>query len=151
MKESRQLKSLQRHPGATVFIDGMEVGITPYKSQVSSEATHRVLVSKLGYHAATAEQTQKGETFTREFQLKKINLSNMIRIPAGNFIMGTSDEEEQLVIRQLGGGEMVEHPRWFLSEKPQREVHVESFYIDEFEVTNADYQKFIDATGHPPP
>ena len=83
--------------GATVFIDGMEVGTTPYKSHVSSEATHRVLVSKLGYHAATAEQTQKGETFTRGFQLKKISLSDMILIPAGNFIMGTSDEEEQLL------------------------------------------------------
>ena len=65
--------------------------------------------------------------------------------------MGTSDEDEQLVIRQLGGGELGEYPRWFSSEKPQQQVHLEAFYIDKFEVTNADYQKFIDATGYAAP
>ena len=137
--------------GAAVFIDGIEAGTTPYKREVTPETTYRVLVSKRGYHAATAKLTHKGEKLAQAFQLKKISLSDMILIPAGKFIMGTSDEEQQYVTRQLGGGEIVEHPRWFLSEKPQQEVDLEAFYIDEFEVTNADYQKFIDATGHPVP
>ena len=137
--------------GAAVFIDGVDVGTTPYKREVTPETTYRVLVSKRGYRAATAELTYQGERISRSFQLEKISLSDMILIPEGKFIMGTSDEEEQLVTRQLGGGEMVEHPRWFKSEKPQQEVHLDAFYIDEFEVTNADYQKFIDATGYPAP
>lgn len=137
--------------GATVFIDGIEAGTTPHKNQLPSAATHHIVVSKRGYHAETATLKHEGGTLKRAFQLEKIGLADMILIPAGPFIMGTNDEQEQLVIRQLGGGELIEHPRWFLSEKPQREVHVEAFYIDKFEVTNADYQKFIDATGYDEP
>ena len=134
--------------GATVFINGVEVGVTPYKREATLGETYQVIVSMRGYHAGTAKLTHEDGKLLRAFQLEKIDLSDMVLIPAGKFIMGTSDEEEQLVIRQLGGGELVEHPQWFLSEKPQRAVHVDSFYINNFEVTNADYQKFIDATGH---
>ena len=126
----------------------MEAGTTPYKREVTPETTYRVLVSKRGYHAATAELKYEDEKLLQSFQLEKIGLSDMVLIPAGKFIFGTSDEEEQLVTRQLGGGEIVEHPRWFKSEKPQQEVYLDAFYIDEFEVTNAAYQKFIDATGY---
>ena len=137
--------------GATVFIDGVEVGTTPYKREVTPAMPYRVSVSKRGYHTEIAELKYEGEKLSRAFQLKKISLSAMILIPAGEFTMGTSDEQEQLVKRQLGGGELGEYPRWFSSEKPQQEVYVESFYIDKFEVTNADYQKFIDATGYATP
>ena len=136
---------------ATVFINGVEVGVTPYKREATPGETYQVIVSMRGYHAGTAKLTHEDGKLLRAFQLEKIDLSDMVLIPAGKFIMGTSDEEEQLVIRQLGGGELVEHPQWFLSEKPQRAVHVDSFYINNFEVTNADYQKFIDATGHVAP
>jgi formylglycine-generating enzyme required for sulfatase activity len=47
----------------------------------------------------------------------------MILIPAGNFLMG--DEKQS--------------------------VHVGAFYIDKYPVTNAEYAKFVEATGHPPP
>jgi formylglycine-generating enzyme required for sulfatase activity len=47
----------------------------------------------------------------------------MILIPAGNFLMG--DEKEA--------------------------VYVDAFYIDKYPVTNAEYAKFVEATGHLPP
>jgi formylglycine-generating enzyme required for sulfatase activity len=47
----------------------------------------------------------------------------MILISAGNFLMG--DEKQS--------------------------VHVDAFYIDKYPVTNAEYAKFVEATGHPPP
>lgn len=37
---------------------------------------------------------------------------------------------------------------WFEDEQPQRKVYLEAFYIDKYEVTNAQYKKFVDATGH---
>jgi formylglycine-generating enzyme required for sulfatase activity len=49
--------------------------------------------------------------------------SEMILIPAGTFLMG--DEKQS--------------------------VHVDAFYIDKYPVTNAEYAKFVEATGHPPP
>jgi len=48
---------------------------------------------------------------------------DMVLIPAGDFLMG--DEKQS--------------------------VHVDAFYIDQVPVTNAEYAKFVEATGHPPP
>jgi formylglycine-generating enzyme required for sulfatase activity/ABC-type dipeptide/oligopeptide/nickel transport system ATPase subunit len=49
--------------------------------------------------------------------------SEMILIPAGNFLMG--DEKQP--------------------------VYVDAFYIDKYPVTNAEYAKFVEATGYLPP
>jgi formylglycine-generating enzyme required for sulfatase activity len=49
--------------------------------------------------------------------------SEMILIPAGSFLRG--DEKQP--------------------------VHVDAFYIDKYLVTNAEYAKFVEATGHLPP
>jgi len=60
-------------------------------------------------------------------------VQDMVFIPAGEFIMGSVDEEVNA------------------DEKPSHKVFVDSFYIDRHEVTNSQYQKFILATGHPAP
>jgi sulfatase modifying factor 1 len=60
-------------------------------------------------------------------------VQDMVLIPAGDFIMGSVDEEVNA------------------DEKPSHKVFVDSFYIDRHEVTNSQYQKFILATGHPAP
>ncbi len=52
----------------------------------------------------------------------------MISIPAGPFIRGTNE-----------GG---------LDERPQRTVLLDAFAIDRYEVTNHQYQQFVDVTGH---
>ena len=52
----------------------------------------------------------------------------MISIPAGSFIRGTD----------LGG----------FDERPQRMLALGAFTIDRYEVTNHQYQQFVDATGH---
>jgi len=54
----------------------------------------------------------------------------MVLIPAGEFQMG-SDENE--------------------SEKPVHIVYLDSFYMDKYEVTNAQYRKFVQATGYKEP
>ena len=55
----------------------------------------------------------------------------MIMIPAGKFIMGT---DERLP-----------------DEGPQHVVNLKAYWIDKYEVTNAQYKKFIDATGRRSP
>ena len=52
----------------------------------------------------------------------------MVSIPAGPFIRGTDQ-----------GG---------FDERPQRTLVLDAFAIDRYEVTNFQYQQFIDATGH---
>ncbi|MEO5956500.1 MAG: SUMF1/EgtB/PvdO family nonheme iron enzyme [Nitrospiraceae bacterium] len=55
-------------------------------------------------------------------------LEEMVSIPAGPFIRGTD----------RGG----------FDEKPQRTLVLDAFAIDRYEVTNFQYQQFVDATGH---
>ena len=53
--------------------------------------------------------------------------TGMILIPEGYFQMGTSSGNDD--------------------EKPMHFVYTSSFYIDKYEVSNQDYQMFVDATG----
>src|SRR3954465_2553555 len=59
---------------------------------------------------------------------KAVNRDDMVFIKGSTFLMG-SDE-------------------FYPEEKPVHEVTVSSFYIDQYEVTNADYKKFVDETGY---
>jgi len=59
--------------------------------------------------------------------------AEMVLIPAGEFLMGGPE----------GEGDNDEHP--------QHTVFVDSFYMDKYEVTNAQYKQFMDATGHNAP
>jgi serine/threonine-protein kinase len=64
--------------------------------------------------------------------------------------MGSSSEEVEKVRKEYGHrGDFVGYD--FDKEMPKRTIYVKAFYIDKYEVTNAQYQEFIDATGHPPP
>ncbi|MCG3140593.1 MAG: Hercynine oxygenase [Anaerolineae bacterium] len=70
----------------------------------------------------------------------------MILIPAGEFLMGTTDAEAQ---RMLYGGGMTEAQ--LQMEIPQHPIYVDAFYISRFPVTNAEYKKFVDETKRQPP
>lgn len=55
----------------------------------------------------------------------------MVFQSGGTFIMGSDNDAENA--------------------KPEHRVTIGSFYIDRWPVTNAEYKRFIDATGHPVP
>lgn len=74
-------------------------------------------------------------------------ISGMIYIPAGEFIMGSSDEDIEMFLQFF----IYRRPSRFANEQPQHTVYLDSFYIDKYEVTNAQYGEFIQATGHPAP
>ena len=54
---------------------------------------------------------------------------NMMFIPAGDFYMGSKNKDKDAES----------------DEKPRHTVYVDTFYIDKYEVTNAQYKEFIDA------
>ena len=51
----------------------------------------------------------------------------MVLVPAGEFIMGSEE---------------------YSDEKPRHQVYLDTFYIDKYEVTNACFQRFVQATGY---
>ncbi|XP_023979676.1 formylglycine-generating enzyme isoform X7 [Physeter macrocephalus] len=57
--------------------------------------------------------------------------TKMVPIPAGVFTMGTDDPQ----IKQDG-------------EAPARRVAIDAFYMDAYEVSNAEFEKFVNSTGY---
>ena len=84
--------------------------------------------------------------------------AQMVLIPAREFQMGTDSKDiPQLVqwARSLFPLELQPPANWleqeFEREVRQSAVYLDAFYIDVYEVTNAQYKKFMDATGHQAP
>ncbi len=85
-------------------------------------------------------QLEAGDTRVDDFGISQVY------VPAGCFMMGTSEDEAAYA-------QTLDAPEWSLnrlpSEQPQREVCLtEGYWIDQFEVTNANFQAFIDAGGY---
>ena len=62
----------------------------------------------------------------------------MIVVPAGDFIMGSNKVDKEGLQQQYG----FETPL-YVNEHPQRKVHLDSFKIDTYEVSNGEYKEFL--------
>ena len=72
--------------------------------------------------------------------------ATMVYVPAGEFLMGTSDAD----IEQYKVLFPLRKISRFDNERPQRTVFVDAFYIDRTEVTNRQYKWFLAETGYEP-
>ena len=59
-----------------------------------------------------------------ENRTRNVSPDNLILIPGGKFMMGSD--------------------KFYPEEKPVHEVTVDAFHMDKYEVTNADYKKFVE-------
>ena len=100
----------------------------------------------------------------------------MVLIPAGEFQMGTNTSDITTLVKEfmleMGCGDFnefeiadIKDPDWrntiqqewngvldvAKTETPAHKVFLDAFYIDVYEVTNAQYKKFVDATGYKEP
>ena len=73
-------------------------------------------------------------------------LGAMVLIPAGEFLMGSSQAELELFCEQiLATGEDECDTGWFPDEQPQHTVYLDEYLIDKYEVTNVRYQACVEA------
>jgi len=70
----------------------------------------------------------------------------MVYIPAGKFIRGSMEDIKNDKSFDFGFTKP-----WIADAVPHREVHLEEYYIDKYEVSNTDYEKFVTATGYKAP
>jgi len=67
-------------------------------------------------------------------------------IPAGEFIMGSNKADDTITSGEFGNTKP-----WYLDEHPEHKQYVDSFYIDEHEVTNGQFKAFVDQKKYQPP
>ena len=127
--------------GATVYVDGTAIGTTPRTYEVElgfqTEKSVEVGLSLEGYKQKLAHVTLKrGEHATWQnvpLEKKAVQFpqritgndgAEMVLIPAGEFQMGSNSYNDA---------------------KPVHTVYVDAFYMDVYEVTNAQFKAFVDA------
>ena len=89
--------------------------LAPHSSTREQPVTHLKIPKQLAIQTVTPEQPVVH------------TISEAVLIPAGDFLMGGSDSDAES------------------DEQPVHTVYVDTFYIDKYEVTNAQYKKFVDA------
>ena len=125
--------------GSEVYVNGRLLGTAgadgrfTYPGLMMASAT--VKVSHPGF-SEFAEEVRGGDGAVRRLAVSLLPLETdyggqMVLVQAGEFVMGSDHHES--------------------NEGPSHTVSVPAFYLDRFEVTNAQYMKFCDATGrrHP--
>ena len=87
-----------------------------------------VLVSSETLASPKATSSHQDERLVSQVNRKP--LPDMVWIPEGTFLMGTNAKES------------------FLNERPAHLVQVQGFWMDEHDVTNAEFSKFVKVTGY---
>ena len=127
--------------GATVYLNGAPIGKTPLRdceidTGVRREKQVDIGVELAGYKSRVKNVTLTGgQNLSWDVPLEPVlaltvieqDVAEMVLIPAGNFQMGSNDSQA------------------YDDEKPVHTVYVDAFYIDKYEVTNAQFKVFVDA------
>ena len=127
--------------GATVYLDGAPIGKTPLRSYeidtgVQREKPVEIGLELTGYKSRVKNVTLiSGEHVPWDIPLEPVlapmiigqDGAEMVLIPAGDFQMGSNDIDADD------------------DEKPVHTVYVDAFYMDRYEVTNAQFKAFVDA------
>lgn len=104
-----------------------------------------VLGDKKQNSGMTAKSNSSEETAT--ISGPKIQ-DEMILIPAGEFIMGSTEQQALSAWRRNDGGWEKED---YFSEYPRQKITLNNFYIDKKEAANNDYKIFVEATDRAAP
>ncbi|PIQ96827.1 MAG: hypothetical protein COV67_07460 [Nitrospinae bacterium CG11_big_fil_rev_8_21_14_0_20_56_8] len=76
--------------------------------------------------------------------VSEVDRKEMVLIPAGEFVMGTNKTDPENMHQKIGTVKPL-----YLDQHPEHKVNLEAYYIDRYEVTNREYQAFLDDTGYP--
>lgn len=83
---------------------------------------------------------------SRKAGINRTEFDEMVLIPAGIFLMGTTTEQAKKLADKYGY-----HVSWLSGEIPQQELNLPDYWIDKYPVTNAQFYNFCTATGYTGP
>ncbi len=111
---------------ATIDVNGIPQNIKALTNLgYGLEAAAIEALKQTTFHPAIKNGKPISMKVQMSFDFKLEDPPDMVFIPAGEFLMGSSSG--------------------FTDEKPAHSVYLDAFYIDKFEVTNSQYKAFVDA------
>ncbi len=123
LSQKGSVKIFSTPTNADIYLDSKKVGVTPKALSELEPGNYTLTIKKEGY-----------EVYTQRLRIKRGTLPDiyvtlvseyMALIPAGDFLMGSDDGDSD--------------------EKPVHTVYLDAFYLDKYEVTNAQFKKFLEA------
>ncbi len=93
---------------------------------------------------ATPAGPSKGDTWSRP-----ADGMVMVYVPAGEFRMGSTEQEVDDALELCNQYRDDCERSWFEDELPMHQVHLEAYWIDRAEVTNAQFAAFMNEQGNP--
>ena len=107
---------------------------------VSPDAKQSVVETPTAAHSLTPQAPEAGSSSAVE---------KMVLVPAGQFTMGATPEQQQEVLDFGWSDNWLQHMGPLVkSAGPSHQVYLDAFFIDIHEVSNQEYANFVDATGH---
>jgi formylglycine-generating enzyme required for sulfatase activity len=73
----------------------------------------------------------------------------MVKIPAGKFLMGSTKEQAQAVLKETNNNK--DWQKWLGWEQPQHIVELSEYFIGKHPITNREYQAFVRDAKYKPP
>jgi formylglycine-generating enzyme required for sulfatase activity len=73
----------------------------------------------------------------------------MMKIPAGKFLMGSTKEQAQVVLKESNNDK--DWQRYLDWEQPQHSVELSEYFIGKYPITNREYQAFVRDAKYKPP
>ncbi|HEY0077426.1 MAG TPA: SUMF1/EgtB/PvdO family nonheme iron enzyme [Pyrinomonadaceae bacterium] len=142
------LKVSNAPPGSKVYVDDVPAGVSQADGTILAQGLRageqrEIRITHEGYSEWTTSVTgERGETIEVSARMTPLQVKSalpaeidyngkMLLIPAGAFTMGDDAHSPD--------------------ESPAHQVTLPDYYIDKYEVTNEQYRKFCEATGHAPP
>ena len=127
--------------GASLEVDSGEKGTSPVILEVPA-GPRRIKLSKDGYRPESKEVTVAAEGVVR----LQVELSPIAAIAPASVESGRRGRDEAEMVR-IPGGELPQGSMGGTSKK----IVLKAFWIDKYEVTNAQYARFMAETNHPQP
>lgn len=94
------------------------------------------------------EKDEKEDQHRRDQINEAMKPPQMVQIPAGEFLMGTSDQQIAMLLETEKWAEEWVEEGMFQVEQPQHKVNLPLYEIGQFPVSNIEYYSFIYNTGH---
>ena len=110
------------------------------KKQNGSWSIARTIASSLILLFAINACDKQGEATVAKQTI--VTPPDMVLIPAGEFIMGSDDIDASGKSKEFGFNEP-----WYLPEHPKRKVYLDNYFIDKYEVTNAQFMAWLKSIG----